>query len=841
MFTVHVALLSPPYATLSYTVPPYFPAHIWVRGLRVVIPLGNSIRVGVIVAVNHQTTPPPAPITIPKQDDTSAAPNTLLTEGKTVTLKSVVWCLEHSPVLHEEYLELANQLALRQTTTIGRILGNLIPQGLRTSQMRIRFFGEGKPVEYKLKVLSELPISTLTTLSNYWINKQAEVVRTGQNKLDTEVCFLQSDPPWPVKPAAKKQIAVLEYLLEHGAVSRRKLQDVFGKTYSATLSTLIERNLIVIRPLETNCITVNSSTDPLAGAELPDTSQEDTSQEPTGIGAAMTKQLVIPQEHLLPQYFTLTSHQLEAYKPLQNALATNAPSTHLLFGITGSGKTAIYLELARECLNNGRSVLLLAPEVALAYKLWGDVTQALQKATRFLFHGYLSPTAKEATFYATANQQFPCIVIGTRSALFLPLKNIGLIVMDEEHDSSFKQDEGFTYQAKEVAWFKAGQENSLLLLGSATPDIKSFYAVEQGNLPVVSLNTRAGQGTLPSIKLIHLAKGKAKTGLLAEESMAALTETVNKGEQAVILLNRRGYAPILYCLQCNTVAKCPHCDIGLAYHKGREKLLCHYCGYSVSFPSPCPHCQSMQYLPMGEGTEKIEEYLSTMLPSGTGILRLDKDTTRRPGQIEAILDSFARKEASVLIGTQMLSKGHHFPDVTLAIVADADLGLNLPDYRAAERTFQLLVQSAGRAGRGHKPGTVLVQTRDPSHYCWQYIQNADYLGFYAQEVALRQKRKYPPFVRLALIRLSYPMQDVHAMDSVTAFGSSLREVAKQHNVQALGPVPSPLPFLQGRRRYQCLLKGQNWQEIRQVFSQCAHLFNKSPLRITLDLDPVNML
>jgi primosomal protein N' (replication factor Y) len=553
-----------------------------------------------------------------------------------------------------------------------------------------------------------------------------------------------------------------------------------------------------------------------------------------------------------------TPGQKAVLEPLLAAAASGQAQTRLLFGITGSGKTAVYLELAGAVLKSGKSVLLLAPEVALALKLWGDAAVSsslsfLSGERRHLFHGYQSAGSREALFRLlgrAGDGGGPRLVVGTRSALLLPLENIGLIVLDEEHDASFKQDEGFTYQAKEVAWYRAQAGGALLLMGSATPDVKSFYAAREGVIPLHTLSERVGGGSLPEVRLVALPRGWASGGaksvggglpLLARESVDALNAVVERGEQAVILLNRRGYAPLMYCLSCGVVAKCPHCDIALAYHKGRERLLCHYCGWTVPYPSPCPSCKGMNFLPMGEGTEKLEESLATLLPPGTKVLRLDRDSTRRPGRMEEILAAFARKEASVLVGTQMLSKGHHFPDVTLAVVADADLGLNLPDYRAAERTFQLLLQSAGRAGRGEKPGAVLIQTRDPSHYCWEFVRRADYEGFFERELALRKRRAYPPFVRLALIRVSCPVETENAQEAVEALGKMLRAAAGELGVTVLGPAPAPLPFLKGRRRWHCLVKGPDWQPLRGLYSAALENTRKSPLRLRLDLDPVNML
>lgn len=295
----------------------------------------------------------------------------------------------------------------------------------------------------------------------------------------------------------------------------------------------------------------------------------------------------------------------------------------------------------------------------------------------------------------------------------------------------------------------------------------------------------------------------------------------------------------MYCLDCNSTLRCPHCEIGLTYHKGREKLVCHYCGYSRPFPSPCPQCKGMNFLPLGEGTERLAERLEVL--AGRPVLRLDRDSTRRPGRMEEILAAFAHLEAPILVGTQMLSKGHHFPQVTLAVVADGDLGLNLPDYRAAERTFQLLVQSAGRAGRGEKPGRVLIQTRDVSHYCWQYVQRGDYEGFYAAELARRRLRRYPPFVRLALIRISFAVDESKGPAAFNELAAALRARAREYGVQLLGPAPAPLALLRGRRRFHCLLKADNWQIVRQLYFFAEKCCASGPLRLFLDLDPVNML
>jgi primosomal protein N' (replication factor Y) len=308
------------------------------------------------------------------------------------------------------------------------------------------------------------------------------------------------------------------------------------------------------------------------------------------------------------------------------------------------------------------------------------------------------------------------------------------------------------------------------------------------------------------------------------------------------MLNRRGYSTVMYRMTCEEVPKCPDCQVGLTYHKLRERLVCHYCGFTHPYPMPCAKCGSTMFVPMGDGTERLEEYFQGSLGHDVSILRMDRDSARRQERLDEILRRFAAGEAQVLVGTQMLSKGHHFPGVTLVVVANADMGLNLPDYRASERTFQLLVQVSGRAGRGERPGQVLIQTRNPAHPFWSFVLNADYAGFYEREIAQRQRFRYPPFTRLALLRLSCPAGAEHLQQCLSGFAKALREAARPLGVDVLGPAPAPLAQLKGRKRFNCLLKCQDWQPIRSLFSALARSGAvPESFRLDLDLDPVNML
>jgi primosomal protein N' (replication factor Y) len=659
--------------------------------------------------------------------------------------------------------------------------------------------------------LRRLDQAGLAGLGRHWLEGRVRLVRNVTAEARQVVYVLAKDPPWPVRPSARRQLDVLDRLYDGGPASRAALAGSFGPGIGPVLVRLMDAGLVAER--------------------RPD--EFDAADGDDG-GAACGNDLQAGNG------FALTAEQAAALGPLLDGLGTGG--VRLLHGVTGSGKTAVYLELARACLARGRSALLLAPEVALACALRTAAGRFFTDREVVLFHGYQSPRRREETFRALAAAAGPALVVGTRSALFLPVRDLGLIVLDEEHDTSFKQDERFVYQAKEVAFFRARQSGGLLVLGSATPDVKTFHASESGQVERLSMPSRVGESRLPAVRLVDLLAGQDRDQPLAPETADRLREVVAAGDQAIIMLNRRGYAPLMYCLECGDAVRCPHCQVGLTYHKLRERLICHYCGLMRNFPLVCPKCGSSSYIPMGLGAEGLEERLRELLPRDAAILRLDRDSARRQERLEEILRDFAAGKAQVLVGTQMLSKGHHFPGVTLVAVADGDMGLNLPDYRASERTFQLLVQVSGRAGRGDKPGEVLIQTRNPGHPFWRFVLAGDYRGFYDREIELRRKFNYPPFVKLGLLRLSHPAGWDEAEAALAAFGRTMRQLAPGLGVRALGPAPAPLSQLRGRRRFHCLLKAPDWPSIRTLYARLEEQVPRhGKLRLALDLDPVDML
>ncbi|MBU1001667.1 MAG: primosomal protein N' [Proteobacteria bacterium] len=786
----HVALPSAPYTTLTYTEPTYLPASAWGAGMRVLVPVGGSTRMGILVK------------------RLSERPNDL---PESVVLKDLLWPVEREALLSANYMALAENLAARQMEPTGRVLEILLPGGVRAVRFTFRLYDKGFPARLTPKDLRGLSPAELQTLAVLWAESRMTVAATRRHEKQQEFCSLTQDPPWPIRPTAKRQMEICEYLWDNGPTARPVITSEFGAGATQPLNALISNGLVAV------------------GA-APDYNEPEVCLFEPEVG--------LGDGDGAPQ---LTEEQALALDDLAAALAGETPQVRLVHGVTGSGKTLVYLRLAEQAVAAGRSVLLLAPEVALACSLYRAAAQHFPGRSVRLYHGYQPPSRREQTFMEVAASSGPEIIVGTRSALFLPLADPAFIVLDEEHDGSFKQEERLAYQAKEVAHFLVSRSGGLLVLGSATPDVKTFQAVEQGAISKVSMPTRVGGNALPPVEFVDLRETPAQEGPFAPLSAELLRATVARGEQAVIMLNRRGYAPVMYCLDCAKVARCSNCDVGLTYHKSRERLVCHYCGAAESFPRIC-ECGGASYLPMGEGTENVEEALAHLLPPDAGVLRLDRDSTRRPGRMEQILADFGAGKAKVLVGTQMLSKGHHFPNVTLVIVVDGDLGLNVPDYRAAERMFQLMVQVSGRAGRGARPGRVLIQTRTPEHYCWQFVKRVDYEGFFKHEVALRQKYSYPPFTHLALLRMNYPADFGNGEQAIMELVKVLGVLGKEQNIRVLGPAPSPIGLLRGRKRYQCLLKGGDWSAIRGLYAEVRkRLSPHSKIRVSLDLDPVNML
>ncbi len=543
---------------------------------------------------------------------------------------------------------------------------------------------------------------------------------------------------------------------------------------------------------------------------------------------------------------SLVPDQQEALAAIVQGITASEFSPFLLHGVTASGKTEVYLAAAETALSLGRQVLVLLPEIALTH----PVGQAFGR--RFgsrvtLLHSGLSEAARLDQWRRIMLGQVD-VVVGARSAVFAPLPRLGLMVVDEEHDAAYKQEGGLLYQARDVALYRGKLAAAAVVLVSATPQITTYHRALEGKYRYLNLARRVTPQSLPEIHLIDLKVRRGDKGLkvISRPLLTALEGVLSRGEQALLFLNRRGYARALFCLFCGHVFQCRQCSVALTQHRDQDRLTCHYCGFSRDVPERCPECQATAVKAYGVGTEKVESEVRRLLP-GARVARLDRDTAPHSGKALTVLESFAARELDLLVGTQMISKGHHFPWVTLVGVVAADLSLYFPEYHAGERTFQLLSQVAGRAGRGEAMGQVLIQTFHPEHYVFQAVQNQDFAGFYEQEIAARSALGYPPFTRLALVRVSGPFEETVAREAKRLAAALNKMVKKEESlrtrVQVLGPAPAGLSRLKGRYRWQLLLKSYGRPALTETLQRLRRLWDppaKAHLNLTLDIDPANL-
>jgi len=547
--------------------------------------------------------------------------------------------------------------------------------------------------------------------------------------------------------------------------------------------------------------------------------------------------LVEPQEghivHKTPP--TPNNHQAVAIEAITKAISSHTAERFLLFGVTGSGKTEVFLRCAEEALQAGRQVLYLVPEIALTAQVIAQLRERFGERVAVL-HSNLSPGERMENWLKVASGEAP-VVLGPRSALFAPLANLGLIVMDEEHEASYKQENAPRYQTKRLAGFLAERFGCPLVFGSATPSIESFFQAQAGEISLLRLPTRAATAQLPEVFIEDLREAyKDRTASVFSPSLAqALTETLERGEQAILFLNRRAFAPFVTCRDCGHKFECPHCAVSLSLHRKDKKLRCHHCDYQIPVPEICPTCQGERVSAFGIGAERVEQAVTDQFPLAR-VTRLDRDIARKKGALEDTIARFRTGDLNVLVGTQMVAKGFDFPNVTLVGVIAADISLNIPDFRASERTFQLLSQVAGRAGRGQRPGKVIIQTLSPEHPAILMAQLHDYESFYAKLIQERHDAKYPPFYRL--VNVLFTGADRKAVYEVSAVGG---QRLKQGLVDAevLGPVDCPLPKLSNLYRRHVLVKLAVGADTAPVAKALEGL-STGQVRVISDVDPFNL-
>jgi len=535
---------------------------------------------------------------------------------------------------------------------------------------------------------------------------------------------------------------------------------------------------------------------------------------------------------------SLNPDQAAAFTRIEAAIGSGLFSPFLLHGVTGSGKTEVYLQSIAVTLALGKSALVLVPEIALTPQLVGRFKRRFDCGIAVL-HSGLSDGERYDEWRRIRRGE-AVIVIGARSALFAPLARLGVIVVDEEHEGSYKQSEGVRYNSRDLALVRGKQAGAVVILGSATPLVTSYYAAQQGRLGYLHLPSRVRELPMPETVMLDARGHRGET--LLQPLIVAIEQNLDAGGQTLLFLNRRGFATYLVCQGCGHVLRCPNCAVTLTYHRGKGRHVCHYCDYSIPAPSVCPACQGSEITLLGRGTERVEEEVKELFPLAR-VSRMDRDTTRGKGGHARVLKALEDGSVDILIGTQMIAKGHDFPGVTLVGVVSADASLNLPDFRASERTFQLVTQVMGRAGRGDKPGRVLVQTLAPEHYALTHAVGHDFEGFYAEEIAFRQDIGYPPFAHLASLTIS-SIAAAQAEGSAEEAAGLLRRIKGdcRLRIEILGPVTAPLGKVRGRYRWQILLKGRDRSELHRIlFHFRAEFRHPSPVRLVVDVDPVEML
>jgi primosomal protein N' (replication factor Y) (superfamily II helicase) len=807
----------------DYQVPPEMAEWIDV-GSRVGVPFGPRVLQGFVVGLSDSSETDPSKI------------------------KPVAELLDLVPPLNRELVALADWVSQTYLCPIILALQAMIPGALKAKYERLVELSEetvqqhaGIWTEQEQQLLSYIrqkgPVDTASLLQKFpegaailkaWLNegilgetlqvKDRLQIKKALTVIPPDNLTTLLEAVEQLPRAASKQKEVLEYLINNPVPIR--LADLLSELAisSGTVKALADKGWIEIQELEVQ-------RDPYA----------DRSFTPT---------------RPLP----LTPEQAQVFAPIREAVIQQSHDVFLLHGVTGSGKTEVYLQSIQTCLEENREAIVLVPEISLTPQMVERFKGRFGSRVAVL-HSRLSQGERYDEWRKISKRQVQ-VVIGARSAVFAPFTRLGLIIIDEEHEGSYKQEESPKYHARDVAIERAKQHGAAVVLGSATPSLESMEEAGR-SYKLLSMSSRVEGRPLPKVHIVDLRQ-ELKDGnrsMFSRPLYKAIEERLNKKEQIVLLLNRRGHSTFVMCRSCGFVVQCPHCDISLTYHRNANMMRCHYCGFAERVPTVCPSCSSEHIRYFGTGTQRVEEELSKLFP-GIRVIRMDVDTTSEKGSHEKWLTMFKNRQADVLLGTQMVAKGLDFPDVTLVGVITADTMLNLPDFRSAERTFQLLTQVAGRAGRHQLPGEVFIQTYTPEHYSVISASRHNYHEFAHTELKVRKTLGYPPFCRLILITISHEQlavairtgellaKDIQA--SWTLMQAACDGSVDSHErLDVHGPVASPIPRIKDRYRFQCMVKYRGERDIQALIGQAVAKFDervrKDQLQISIDVNPQLMM
>jgi primosomal protein N' (replication factor Y) (superfamily II helicase) len=805
--------------TFAYSVPVEFRGRI-AAGMRVLVPFGRKLVTGYVVGIPNREKISGVKLRPIEEllDAETAIPSALVETALWVSRYYFAPPGEVFRALFPAGTQVAGDRRISITPKAANLIkGGLRPPGLRPQEEAILNI---LAVEHSL-TLKELTERSSVRNAGTWIESLAD-----SQLIEIETFF---DAP---KVKTKEQLGISVLPADPDAIE--KLPETQKRLYSF-LATKSELTLLQEALRAVNC--TNGTARSLEKKGLVAITATEIQRTPLELAESVDQEKII-----------LTSLQQELVDSILERIIQRQASRCLIHGVTGSGKTEVYLRLIAEVINRGGTALFLVPEIGLTPLLSRLVVSRFPGLVSLMHSGMSSGERYDQ--WRRIREGGAKVVVGTRSAVFAPLDNLHLIVIDEEQDSSYKQDESPCYHAREVAWHRIRQSNGVLLMGSATPSIESyFFAGREGSAGYYCLPERVKSKPMPQVEIVDMGKEfqrKGKNSVISSTLEDELRSCMERGEQAIILLNRRGYARTLLCRSCGHVFTCPDCSVSMTYHQQANQLACHYCGRENAPPAACVNCGGPYIHYSGVGTEQLESMLQALFPEAR-IARLDRDTTRRRGVLRSVLFSFAEHKLDILVGTQMLAKGHDFPDVTMVGVVAADSGLSFPDFRSAERTFQLLTQVAGRAGRGDSPGRVVIQSYYPDNYALQFAQKQDYPGFYEQEINFRKTMGYPPFRNLIQILISDP-DEAKALSAADKIAGVLKKHALRMDSlsrpHVLGPAAAPLEKLRGNYRMQVLVKLHPGPDGISLLQNCFEEMDRNALasvKVHVDVDPLSLL
>ncbi|HUE84198.1 MAG TPA: primosomal protein N' [Pyrinomonadaceae bacterium] len=802
--------------TFTYLLPRAI-SHDAKPGARLVVPLHSKLVTGYIVAL---------------LDDIQSEPTLAET-----AIKEAVELLDRVPLVTPEVLAITRWISDYYGSPWGEVIKAALPPGISATMERlIVLTGQGYDQMETLAASAPALSNILRLIGDHGeISPERLAKEAGKTQTSRLIRELERDGlvqtihrprQLPIRTRHQRAIRLLE--VDQAALAAQKLT-------SAQRRIIGELNNERTMPLKNLLAEANvslSSVNTLEKRGIVELFEEPVRRDPI-----LAREIPPAEEH------TLTEAQTSVLESIEKPLREGIYRTFLLHGVTGSGKTEVYMRAMRVALQLGRSAMMLVPEIALT-PVFSRRLRANFGDLVAIFHSSLSKGERFDEWTRVRSGEAR-IVIGTRSGVFAPVRNLGLVIIDEEHEATYRQQDSPVYNGRDTAIVRAQQESAVVLLGSATPSLETFHNAHIKKYEHLQLTDRIGNRPFARARIIDMRKVVAQYGrprVFSDALLERIAETHQKKEQSIILLNRRGYSSAVLCRTCGETVQCPNCDVTLTYHRSMRTIVCHYCNHNQPAPSRCPSCEGEYIYYIGEGTEQIEEMLKAQFPT-IRIARIDRDTTAHRRSFEKTLADFGAGQIDMLVGTQMLAKGHDFPNVTLVGVVSVDAGLVLPDFRAAEKTFQLITQVAGRAGRGNQPGQVLIQTYHPEHYAVRHAAAQDYAGFYEQEIRYRKHHSYPPFVVLGLLLL-------HGTDlgRLKSEGNDLRKALDAANTERLcrilGPAPAPLARLKGEHRYQLLVKARTRKHLRQVIdnalAEVASL-GISRRSINLEIDPVSVM